>query len=693
MFGNMGIGTRLSFFSFILIALIFGAYSVGFGYFASKELKKQTVNELADKNAAMINLIRLFNDDLQREANRSMKAFKGYFSDRFVLDPATIITVAGRATPALRNGGMTLNNNFSIPDKYSDLTGIRATVFVRSGTDLIRISTSLKNEKGQRALGTLLDVKHPAYQQLMAGNSFNGIADLFGRKYFTQYDPIKNDAGEVIGALYIGIDFTEDVKTIKKELNALKIGETGYFYAIDAKPGNNLGVALVHPSREGENLLGAKDASGKEYVREMLDKQNGVMEYASVSEGDNSQAQDRVVAYNYFPQWQWLIVGGTYMNEITHEVSAMRNMFLGIAFAAVLILGLIIYLSIRSMVSRPLAEAVRVARAIASGDLTNRIKSESGDEVGQLMQAMGEMNDSLCKAVSQVRLSADAISTATTEIASGNQDLSSRTGQQANLLDKTVSSVDDITTTVRQSGDNAREANRLASNAANIAGKGGDAVTRVVTTMADIEASAEKIVNIISVIDSIAFQTNILALNAAVEAARAGEQGRGFAVVASEVRNLAQRSATAAREIKELIDDSSEKVKNGNVLVHDAATTMAEIGNSIVGVSHIMNEIAVATQQQVSGIEQINLAVTDMDDVSQQNAALVEEAAAAASSLQEQAKNLVQVVSYFQIDASLHGHIPHAQPPANTEKIQLISASKMKTAKSTPMLGYSDRNK
>ena len=298
-------------------------------------------------------------------------------------------------------------------------------------------------------------------------------------------------------------------------------------------------------------------------------------------------------------------------------------------------------------ITRPLNEAVRVAEAVASGDLTSRIEAKSSDETGQLMRALGTMNNSLLETVVQIRSSSDTIATAASEIATGNQDLSSRTEEQASSLQETASSMEEITSTVRQNGDNARQANQLATQAADVATRGGEAARLVATTMTDIADSSNKVADIINVIDGIAFQTNILALNAAVEAARAGEQGRGFAVVATEVRSLAQRSATAAREIKTLIDDSVTKVGQGTTLVNNAVDTMLEIGESIRRVNDIMNEISMATQEQVQGIEQVNTAVTEMDTVSQQNAALVEQAAAASESLQDQARTLVDVVGIF----------------------------------------------
>ena len=327
-----------------------------------------------------------------------------------------------------------------------------------------------------------------------------------------------------------------------------------------------------------------------------------------------------------------------------------RLLLISLGVAAIL-LGIACAYWITRSITRPITRAVEVAQAVSTGDLTSEIVVDSTDETGQLMHALKDMNDKLVSIVSQVRASTDSIATASGEIAAGNLDLSSRTEQQASSLEETASSMEELTSTVKHNADNARSANQLAIDASQIASRGGAVVSEVVSTMGSINDSSRKIVDIISVIDAIAFQTNILALNAAVEAARAGEQGRGFAVVASEVRNLAQRSSAAAKEIKGLIDDSVQKVEAGSQLVDKAGRTMDEIVQSISHVTQIMNQITDASEEQRAGIEQVNQAIGQMDQVTQQNAALVEEAAAAAESMQDQAARLSGVVGLFKLDA------------------------------------------
>jgi methyl-accepting chemotaxis protein len=328
-----------------------------------------------------------------------------------------------------------------------------------------------------------------------------------------------------------------------------------------------------------------------------------------------------------------------------------RTMLIAIGVAA-LLFGIACAWWLTVGITKPLSKAVFAARKVAEGDLTYQIEVSSTDETGQLLQSLKEMTTNLAGIVAEVRNGTDTIGTASSQIAAGNMDLSGRTELQASSLEETASSMEELTATVKQNTENALQANQMAASASAIASQGGEMVAKVVNTMSSINDSSKKIVDIISVIDGIAFQTNILALNAAVEAARAGEQGRGFAVVASEVRNLAQRSAAAAKEIKTLIGDSVDKVDAGTRLVDQAGTTMGEIVTSVKRVADIMAEITAASREQSAGIEQVNQAVGQMDQVTQQNAALVEEAAAAAQSLLDQARSLSETVSVFKITDS-----------------------------------------
>jgi methyl-accepting chemotaxis protein len=356
--------------------------------------------------------------------------------------------------------------------------------------------------------------------------------------------------------------------------------------------------------------------------------------------------------------------------DAQHAFESTRTMMIVLAAASLALAALIAWWITRS-ITRPIARALEVASTVAAGDLTSRIEVTTTDETGQLLQALKTMNESLVRTVIAVRSGTETIATASGEVAAGSLDLSSRTEQQAGSLEETASSMEELTSTVKQNADNARQAKVLAEAASNVAERGGRVIGDVVGTMDRINSAAGKIADIIGVIDGIAFQTNILALNAAVEAARAGEQGRGFAVVASEVRNLAQRSAAAAREIKGLIGDSTQAVQAGGKLVGEAGATMQEIVESVRRVTDIMSEISAASVEQTAGIEQINEAITQMDQVTQQNAALVEQAAAASASMQEQAANLTRAVSVFQVAG---GGVAAPVKPATKRPAQLAMA-------------------
>ncbi|OEZ46686.1 methyl-accepting chemotaxis protein I [Janthinobacterium sp. MP5059B] len=412
-------------------------------------------------------------------------------------------------------------------------------------------------------------------------------------------------------------------------------------------------LLYVHPnaSRIGVPQKNMKQ-SGDRYRAALATSRIGLVQADGTRPGVKDPVAKMYAVVKFAP-WDWLIGTGTYIDDINHKFWAQAGVLLAIGGALMLVVGALAALMLRRILGQLGGEpdyAAAIVAQIAQGDLTTQIDTRPGD-TSSLLMAIKAMRDNLAHLVSQVRNDAESISTASGEIASGNHDLSARTEQQAGSLEETASTMEEMTSTVRQNADNARQANQLAISASQVATQAGGVVSQVVDTMGAINASSKKIGDIIAVIDGIAFQTNILALNAAVEAARAGEQGRGFAVVASEVRNLAQRSAAAAKEIKQLIDSSAEQVGAGEKLVALAGETMEKVVSSVQHVTDIVAEISSASAEQSAGIEQINQAIVEMDNMTQQNSALVEQASAAAQAMNEQAAGLAQIVSVFKVGA------------------------------------------
>jgi methyl-accepting chemotaxis protein len=412
-----------------------------------------------------------------------------------------------------------------------------------------------------------------------------------------------------------------------------------------------------------DKAFATEDVRVKELQQQLHDKNASFLVTLAgldrlVRDGERDKAK-KVLSEDFKPQLGLLFDSITNLGEYqsgimqkAHEdalVSYQRARLTtgGLAALAVLLAAVVALWSARS-VTRPLKDAVLIAGRVASGDLGSRIEVRGKDETAQMLEALKRMNESLTGIVTNVRVSSESIAEASRELLLGNNDLSQRTEEQASSLEETASSMEEFTASVKQNAHNAKQASKLATQATEVAGKGGEVVARVVDTMSSISASSRKIVDIIGVIDGIAFQTNILALNAAVESARAGEHGRGFAVVATEVRSLAQRSASAAKEIKDLIGDSVAKVEDGAALVDEAGRTMAEIVKSIRQVHEFMGDIASASQEQSLGIEQVNQTLSQMEKATQQNAALVEQAAAAVELLEAQARSLVEAVGVFQ---------------------------------------------
>jgi methyl-accepting chemotaxis protein len=468
-------------------------------------------------------------------------------------------------------------------------------------------------------------------------------------------------------------------------LKAMRYGKDGYFLV--SLPNQVIVMHAVKPELNGKDMSSFKDPDGNllfiNITKTSAQADGGFLNYLWPKVGASAPVPKTSYVLRYTP-WDWILTTGVYMDDLNqafvqslYETAAILLVIIAILSA----LAVYINRSILRSIGGDPGDAAAVANRISDGDLTLHIATLPGDNAS-LLFAFKRMRDSLTHTIANIKSSADTIATASSEIASGNLDLSSRTEQQAGSLEETASAMEELTATVKQNADNARQANQLAVSASAVAVNGGEVVGQVVDTMGSINESSRKIVDIISVIDGIAFQTNILALNAAVEAARAGEQGRGFAVVASEVRSLAQRSSAAAKEIKLLIDDSVAKVDVGSQLVKQAGDTMQEVVASVKRVTDIVGEISSASQEQSAGIGEVGQAITQMDEGTQQNAALVEQAAAAAQSLQDQAATLAALVGRFKLDAQ-QDIATTAARPVKTSAIRTGSAKSVAAAPKT----------
>ncbi|TCW84990.1 methyl-accepting chemotaxis protein [Burkholderia sp. SRS-46] len=648
--GRVSVGARLAALSCATVALLFAVFAWTLAHLAGEQIADQAHARIAEKERSIAAMIELFDKALSAEANRAMTLFASFLPADFSLDPARTFDLGGgNLAPTLSAGGKPLDLDFSIPDQFLHKSGAIATIFARDGDDFVRITTSLKKQDGSRAIGTRLDRASPAYAPLIAGRSYTGLAKLFGKPFITEYKPVTDASGRVIGALFVGLDVGSEISLVEAGIRELKIGEHGYYFVIDASTGPARGTFVVHPDGAGKRAEG--DAAP---YAQMLAAGHGQLEYTSTdpAAGDRGPTT-KFVSFSTIPQWQWLVGGIAIDDEMLADMRATRNRFLLIAAVLVLAFAAMFVVVVRRVVSRPLEAAARASERFAAGDLSARIRDgdapRGADEIGRLVQAVDGIGDGLARIVAQVRHGSAGIAQGTVEIAAGSGDIATRIATQASSVEQTAASMEEITAAVQQNAEHAAQANELVAGASDAATGGGEAVQRVVATMGEIERATRKIAEITGVIEGIAFQTNILALNAAVEAARAGDHGKGFAVVAAEVRALAQRSAAAVKEIDALSSESASTVEQGYRIAEAAHGTMRDIVMRVDQVRTIIAEISTASREQSAGIEQVNLAVTQIGEATQQNAALIAQAEHAAVTLRDQAAELAEAVSVFKL--------------------------------------------
>ncbi len=484
---HRSVGAKLTAMTVALVGLVFVIALMLITYSASRMVESRSIEQMGNDARGVANMVGIFDRSVNSQVDRFSTMFDKEFG-KLTLDESRTVQIGDRATPVLSNDGRELNLDFSIPDRFTAHTGVTATIFAKTGDDFVRVSTSVKKENGERAVGTLLDRAHPGYAALKSDKTYSGVATLFGKQYITKYVPFKNDAGQIIAALYVGIDISADVKALKDQIKSLKIAETGNFYALNGREGKDQGVMIAGAPREGKeeggNLIEAKDAGGNTYIKTLVQQKEGQLRYTG------SDGRQKIAVFTHYAPWNWVIVGEAAVDEITREVNSMRNLYIGLGLLFLAVLGAILTVMINRMITRPLDAVCNAADRIAGGDLTTRLHVHSSDEIGRLMGAFNGISMGLSEVVSSVRAGTEEINTAASEIAAGNLNLSSRTEQQAGALEETASAMEELTSTVKQNAANAIQADELAGSASEVASHGGDVVGQVVQTMGSINESS-----------------------------------------------------------------------------------------------------------------------------------------------------------------------------------------------------------
>ena len=626
---NLSIGRKLMIIQALLIIVMITTLALSTGMIIKKQFTGKSFEQLQNLNGRIIDMIDVYNVKLKEQAVSLGNVLFRYGT-------------AGRDDLELSQESI---------DRFTDITGAVATLFIRQGDDFLRTATSLKKEDGSRAIGTTLDHKHPGYKKVLAGEMYTGPAVLFGRNYMTHYKPIKA-GNNVVGIHFIGVDFTDGIRNLKKKIRSVRIGESGYVYVIEDEKSNTPGRCVVHKtvSLEGTQLLEMKDADGRFFIQDMLKRRNGVIDYYWKDKDDaNARVEKKHVAYSSYNDWNWIIISGSYEKELVADGFILRNYIFIILIISSVIMLIFLYASIKKIILTRFRKLTDLLGNISTGegDLTMRLAFDEKDEIGEVARLFNNFIGDFERMISDIKSACNKLEISVHKIREGNLDLSRRTSEQASTIDEIVTILKEAMDVIAKSADTAQRAKLHTDEGSSKASTGNETSGKAVDAINDISNSSKKIEETITVINDISFQTNLLALNAAVEAARAGEQGRGFAVVAGEVRNLAQRSAVAAKEITGIINESISRVEHGTKMVKETGVSLTEIAESAKFIASLISEISVASVNQKNGVEWINNAVLSLDTMTRQNAALVEETAAASEEMSERTGSLLALIGRF----------------------------------------------
>lgn len=643
---SASLATKLVLALGLAFGVVLGAFTAASATFTARTVERETADALRGRVALVRDMVAVYDASLARRAADLMSVFRAAYPEGIRSDPSRAAYVEGVALPGLAAGDRMVDLDYPTVDRFTSTSGALATVFARSGGDFVRITTSVQRDDGRRAVGTFLGTDHPAHAHLVAGEPYTGKASLFGRDFFTRYEPIL-EGREVIGALFVGVDFTEGLAALRDRLRAARSGDDGYFLVVDASGGAGRNRLLVHPTRAGEaapdGLAPALAGRGGEGLR------------IAGTDGKGG-AREEVATCQAFEPWQWLVCGAVPEEELNRDGRRLALLLtLGGAALVAVLAGLALVL-VRRMVLEPLARTSRFAARVASGDLGAELEVRSRDEVGALGEALNEMVRALRAVVDTLRSASDAVAEACQALSASTAQIAEGASEQAAGAETASGATTELAARVRDVAGGAAETGSLAARSAEAALTGGEAVRRAVEAVQEIAGRT-------AVIEEIAHQTNLLALNAAIEAARSGVHGRGFAVVAAEIRRLAERSRAAAAEIGALGTSTVDAARA-------AGTALEAVVPDIARTSELVRGIAVATEEISAGAQEVTSAIGQLDLAIQGSASSSEELASTAARLAEEAEALRRSAAWFRTGeperpaapAARHAALPAARP-------------------------------
>ncbi len=624
--------------SLLVYPLVLGGFTLLAARFTRDAMERTFAADVEARLKLLEELTTLHDESLARSAAAILEILRAQFPAGITVAPGRTLRVGDVDAPVLLSGETVLDLDTAAVDRVSS-RGTVATVFARTGEDFVRITTSLRKQDGTRAVGTLLGRDHPGYAALVAGREYAGRAILFGREYATRYAPVV-ERGALVGVLFVGVDVSEILATLRERLGRIRLGEGGYFFVVDAAAGEGRGRLLVHPARAGDRL---DDLVGTA-AAQVLGAPSG---RANVAWKDAARAapSDKLTVWFTLPGREWVVGAAIDQDELGAQGRALaRLLLIGSALVVALLVVAVHSLADRNIL-RPLRAAVAFAEAVAAGDLTREPPSRSGDEMGALSSALGEMAGRLREVVGSIRASADGVASAGAALSAATRQGAAGAAAHASAADAAAATVEEMSASIRLNADGARETEQIVRATADGARASGESVARAVAAIQDISQRTE-------IIEEIAHQTNLLALNAAIEAARSGEHGRGFSVVATEVRKLAERSKAAAQEIAHLSENSIG-------VANRAGESLRKLVPDVERTASLAQDIALATREQASGAEQMNQSIQELQRGVQASAAAAEELAGTADELARSADDLRRSVAFFHVgDGTAHAPAP-----------------------------------